>query len=155
MNQPKVALSPAVEMKLSPLIRQGKPACLTVLAIGSRAESGPSGTGKTLAAAVIARIGKPVVPVPASTFIGETEKNLNALIDRAERSGAVLLFDEADALFGKRGEAKASDDRYANLEVSYLLGLLGHRGIIAILIGLRAEQPRTLTGNRYTWVDIP
>lgn len=155
MNQPKVALSPAVEMKLSPLIRQGKPACPTILAIGTRAESGPSGTGKTLAAAVIARIGKPVIPVPASTYIGETEKNLNALIDRADRTGAILLFDEADALFGKRGEVKDSHDRYANQELSYLLSVLGHRGIIAILIGLRAEQPRTLTGNRYTWVDLP
>ena len=88
--------------------------------------SGPSGTGKTLAAEVVAgalqldlyRIDLSQV---VSKYIGETEKNLKRIFDAAEGGSAVLLFDEADALFGKRSEVKESHDRYANIEVSYLL----------------------------------
>ncbi|KFA94821.1 ATP-binding protein [Archangium violaceum] len=88
--------------------------------------SGPSGTGKTMAAEVLARrLGLELYRVDlsgvVSKYIGETEKNLRRVFDAAESGGAVLLFDEADALFGKRGEVKDSHDRYANLEVSYLL----------------------------------
>ncbi len=87
---------------------------------------GPSGTGKTMAAEVLAgeldldlfRIDLSQV---ISKFIGETEKNLSTIFDAAENAGAILLFDEADALFGKRSEVKDSHDRYANIEVSYLL----------------------------------
>ena len=88
--------------------------------------AGPSGTGKTLAAEVIAStLGLDLVVVDlsqvVSKYIGETEKNLRRVFDAAEDSAAVLLFDEADTLFGKRTEIRDSHDRYANLEVGYLL----------------------------------
>ncbi len=91
--------------------------------------SGPSGTGKTLAASIIAsEIGRPLYKVDlgrlVSKYIGETEKNLNSLFDTAECRDVVLLFDEADSLFGKRGDIKESKDRYSNLEVSHLLSRL-------------------------------
>jgi len=87
---------------------------------------GPSGTGKTMAAEVLARdLGLDLYRIDLSAiiskYIGETEKNLSRLFDAAEKNGAILLFDEADALFGKRSEVRDSHDRYANLEVSYLL----------------------------------
>ena len=87
---------------------------------------GDSGTGKTLAAEVMAgELGLSLVRVDLSAvvskYIGETEKNLRRVFDAAEQAGALLLFDEADALFGKRTEVKDSHDRYANIEVSYLL----------------------------------
>ena len=88
--------------------------------------AGDSGTGKTLAAEVLAGdLGLDLYRIDLSAvvskYIGETEKNLERLFKAAETSGAVLLFDEADALFGKRSEVKDSRDRYANIEVSYLL----------------------------------
>ncbi|MFI7128814.1 AAA family ATPase [Nonomuraea sp. NPDC050153] len=87
---------------------------------------GPSGTGKTLAAEVVAgAVGMDLMKVDLSTvvskYIGETEKHLGRLFDGAERSGSILFFDEADALFGKRSEVGDAHDRYANIEVSYLL----------------------------------
>jgi AAA+ superfamily predicted ATPase len=96
--------------------------------------SGASGTGKTLAAAVLAnelRLDLYHVDLSqvVSKYIGETEKNLRRVFDGAERGSAVLLFDEADALFGKRSEVRDSHDRYANIEVSYLLQRLeAYRG---------------------------
>jgi hypothetical protein len=88
--------------------------------------SGPPGTGKTMVAALIARdLGLELYQVDlakvVSKWIGETEQHLAALFDAAEAGHAILLFDEADALFGKRTEVKSSNDRYANLETSYLL----------------------------------
>ena len=88
--------------------------------------SGPSGTGKTLAAEVLAHtlqldLYRIDLASVVSKYIGETEKNLARVFDAAEAGGAILLFDEADALFGKRSEIKDSHDRYANLEISYLL----------------------------------
>jgi broad-specificity NMP kinase len=88
--------------------------------------SGPPGTGKTMVAALIARdLGLDLFQVDlgkvVSKWIGETEKNLGALFDAAETGHAILLFDEADALFGKRTDVKSSNDRYANLETNYLL----------------------------------
>ncbi|MDM0076884.1 ATP-binding protein [Variovorax sp. J2P1-59] len=88
--------------------------------------SGPSGTGKTMAAQAIAQtLGVEAFVVDlsriVSKYIGETEKHLDAVFDDAERAGAVLLFDEADALFGKRSEVRDAHDRYANIEVAYLL----------------------------------
>jgi len=88
--------------------------------------SGPPGTGKTMLASLIARdLGLELYQVDlgrvVSKWIGETEKNLGALFDAAEAGHAVLLFDEADALFGKRTEVKSSNDRHANLETNYLL----------------------------------
>lgn len=88
--------------------------------------AGPSGTGKTLAGQVLAReldldLYQVDLAAVASKYIGEAEKNLSRVFDAAEEGGAVLFFDEADALFGKRSEVKDSHDRYANIEVSYLL----------------------------------
>jgi len=68
-----------------------------------------------------------------SKYIGETEKNLRRVFDAAEESGAILLFDEADALFGKRSEVKDSHDRYANIEISYLLQRMEAYSGLAIL----------------------
>jgi len=100
--------------------------------------AGESGTGKTMAAEVLAgvlnldlfRIDLSSV---VSKYIGETEKNLRRIFDAAEGVGAILLFDEADALFGKRSEVKDSHDRYANLEVSYLLQRMEEYSGLAIL----------------------
>jgi hypothetical protein len=100
--------------------------------------SGSSGTGKTMAAEILAselaldlyRIDLSCV---VSKYIGETEKNLRKIFDAAEESGAILLFDEADALFGKRSEVRDSHDRYANLEISYLLQRIDTYRGVAIL----------------------
>ena len=88
--------------------------------------SGDSGTGKTTAAEIIAKeLHLDCYRIDLSNtinkYVGETEKNLSRIFDAAQTAGAVLLFDEADALFGKRGEVKEARDRYANQEVSYLL----------------------------------
>lgn len=88
--------------------------------------AGASGTGKTLAAEVLAHelhldLYRIDLSSVISKYIGETEKNLRRVFDAAEEGGVILLFDEADALFGKRSDVKDSHDRYANIEVSYLL----------------------------------
>jgi len=100
--------------------------------------SGPSGTGKTMAAGVLAsELDRDLYQIDLATvtskYIGETEKHLRRIFDIAERSGAILLFDEADALFGKRSQVRDSHDRYANLEVSYLLQRMESYSGIAIL----------------------
>jgi SpoVK/Ycf46/Vps4 family AAA+-type ATPase len=87
---------------------------------------GPSGTGKTMAAEVIAgELGLDLYKIDlsgmVSKYIGETEKNLSAIFQEAAQSNAILFFDEADAIFGKRSEVKDAHDRYANIEVNYLL----------------------------------
>ena len=100
--------------------------------------SGESGTGKTMAAEVLAnhlRLGLYRVDLSAtvSKYIGQTEKNLRRLFDAAEDGGAILFFDEADALFGKRSEVRDSHDRYANIEVNYLLQRMESYSGLAIL----------------------
>ena len=100
--------------------------------------SGPSGTGKTLAAEVIAReLGVDLHTVDLATvvdkYIGETEKNLDRIFDEAEQVNTVLFFDEADALFGKRSEVRDARDRYANVEVAYLLQRMERFDGLAIL----------------------
>jgi hypothetical protein len=100
--------------------------------------AGDPGTGKTMAAEVIAdqlRLNLYRIDLSAvvSKYIGETEKNLRRLFDAAEDGGAILFFDEADALFGKRSEVKDSHDRYANIEVNYLLQRMESYGGLAIL----------------------
>ena len=109
--------------------------------------SGPPGTGKTMAAGLIAReLGSSSIRSTSakivSKWIGETEKNLAALFDAAEAGHAILLFDEADALFGKRTDVKSSNDRHANQEVNFLLQR--HRGYQGICI---------LTTNHETAID--
>ena len=106
--------------------------------------SGESGTGKTMAAEILAnqlRLNLYRIDLSAvvSKYIGETEKNLRQLFDAAEDGGAVLFFDEADALFGKRSEVRDSHDRYANIEVSYLLQRLeAFQGLAVLATNLQA-----------------
>jgi ATP-dependent 26S proteasome regulatory subunit len=100
--------------------------------------TGSSGTGKTMASEVLANelnldLYRIDLSQVVSKYIGETEKNLRRVFDVAERGGAVLLFDEADALFGKRSEVKDSHDRHANIEVSYLLQRMEEYSGLAIL----------------------
>jgi SpoVK/Ycf46/Vps4 family AAA+-type ATPase len=100
--------------------------------------AGPSGTGKTLAASVIAcELGLALYRVDlarvVSKYIGETERNLEAVFSAAESTDVVLLFDEADALFGRRSEVSDAHDRYANLEVAYLLQRMETYDGVAIL----------------------
>lgn len=105
--------------------------------------SGPSGTGKTMAAEVLARdldldLYRIDLSAVVSKYIGETEKNLRRIFDAAEESGAILLFDEADALFGKRSEVNDSHDRYANIEVGYLLQRMeAYRGLAVLTTNLK------------------
>ena len=97
--------------------------------------AGPSGTGKTMAAEVLANelrldLYRIDLSQVVSKYIGETEKNLRRVFDSAEEGASILLFDEADALFGKRSEVRDSHDRYANIEVSYLLQRMeAYRGL--------------------------
>ena len=106
--------------------------------------AGSSGTGKTMAAEVLANdlrldLYRIDLSQVVSKYIGETEKNLRRVFDAAEDGGAVLLFDEADALFGKRSEVKDSHDRYANIEVSYLLQRMEtYRGLAILTTNLKS-----------------
>jgi hypothetical protein len=105
--------------------------------------AGPSGTGKTLAAEVVANslaldLYRVDLSQVVSKYIGETEKNLRQIFEAAGDSGAVLLFDEADALFGKRSEVRDSHDRYANVEISYLLQAIdSYRGLALLTTNMR------------------
>ena len=118
--------------------------------------AGPSGTGKTMAAEVLARdlrldLYRIDLSQVVSKYIGETEKNLRRLFDAAEQGGAVLLFDEADALFGKRTEVKDSHDRFANIEVSYLLQRMeAYRGLAILTTNFKnALDPAFLRRIRF------
>jgi hypothetical protein len=110
--------------------------------------SGPSGTGKTMAAEVLANeldldLYRIDLSQVVSKYIGETEKNLRRVFDAAENAGAILLFDEADALFGKRSEVKDSHDRYANIEIGYLLQRMEeYRGIAILTTNLKDALDR-------------
>jgi hypothetical protein len=123
--------------------------------------SGPSGTGKTLAAEVLAgeldldlyRIDLSSV---VSKYIGETEKNLKQVFDAAETGGILLLFDEADALFGKRGEVKDSHDRYANIEVSYLLQRMeSFQGLAILTTNLKSSLDKAFQRRLRFTIDFP
>jgi SpoVK/Ycf46/Vps4 family AAA+-type ATPase len=123
--------------------------------------AGPSGAGKTMAAEVLARdlqldLYRIDLSSVISKYIGETEKNLRRVFEGAEQSGAVLLFDEADALFGKRSEVKDSLDRYANIEVSYLLQQMeAYRGLAILTTNLKtALDPAFLRRLRFV-VQFP
>ncbi|MBX6323218.1 MAG: ATP-binding protein, partial [Rhodospirillaceae bacterium] len=107
--------------------------------------AGPSGTGKTMAAEVLAaRLAMPMYRIDLSQvvnkYIGETEKNLKRLFDMADVADAILFFDEADALFGRRTEVRDAHDRYANLEVSYLLERMERFKGLAILATNRRKD---------------
>lgn len=123
--------------------------------------AGPSGTGKTLAAEVIAAdLGLDLVQIDlsqvVSKYIGESEKHLGRLFDAAEGGGAVLLFDEADALFGKRSEVRDSHDRYANLEVGYLLQRMeDFRGLAILTTNARSSLDQAFNRRLSTIVTFP
>ncbi|MFE4537258.1 ATP-binding protein [Streptomyces scopuliridis] len=123
--------------------------------------AGGSGTGKTLAAEVMAReLGLDLFIIDlsqvVSKYIGETEKNLRRVFDAAERGGALLLFDEADALFGKRSEVKDSHDRYANLEVSYLLMRMeAYRGLAILTTNMKQALDTAFMRRIRFVVDFP
>jgi len=110
--------------------------------------AGPSGTGKTMAAEVIAnalRLNLYRIDLSAvvNKYIGETEKNLRRLFDAAEEGSALLFFDEADALFGKRSEVKDSHDRYANIEIAYLLQRIeAYRGLAILTTNMKTALDR-------------
>jgi len=123
--------------------------------------SGASGTGKTMAAEVLAnelRLDLYQIDLSAvmSKYIGETEKNLRRIFDTAEESGAILLFDEADALFGKRSDVKDSHDRHANIEVSYLLQRMeSYRGLAILTSNMKdVLDPAFMRRIRFI-VDFP
>ena len=123
--------------------------------------AGPSGTGKTMAAEVLAndlRLDLYSIDLSqlVSKYIGETEKNLRRVFDAAEASGAILLFDEADALFGKRTEVKDSHDRYANIEVSYLLQRMeAYRGLAILTTNHRSSLDQAFLRRLRFVVQFP
>lgn len=123
--------------------------------------AGPSGTGKTMAAEVLARelrldLYRIDLSQVVSKYIGETEKNLRRIFEAAEASGALLLFDEADALFGKRSEVKDSHDRYANVEVSYLLQRMeAYRGLAILTTNLKGSLDSAFLRRLRFVVDFP
>lgn len=119
--------------------------------------AGESGTGKTLAAEVIARelklnLYRIDLSQVVSKYIGETEKNLRKLFDAAEDGGTILFFDEADALFGKRSEVKDSHDRYANIEINYLLQRMEAYHGLAILATNRKSALDTAFMRRLRFI---
>ena len=122
---------------------------------------GPSGTGKTLAVGWMAtRLGLPLYRVDlasvTSKYIGETEKNLAQLFARAEHSEVVLLFDEADSLFGKRTDVKDSNDRFANAQTNYLLSRIeSYEGIAILTSNSRARFDSAFTRRLDAIVDFP
>jgi hypothetical protein len=123
--------------------------------------AGPPGTGKTMAAEVIAAelsldLYKIDLSTVVSKYIGETEKNLERIFSEAEASNAILFFDEADALFGKRSEVRDSHDRYANIEVSYLLQRMeAYDGVSVLATNLRANLDEAFTRRLQFAVDFP
>jgi hypothetical protein len=123
--------------------------------------AGAPGTGKTMAAQVLARelgldLFRADLSRVMSKYIGETEKNLSRLFDDAAASGAVLFFDEADALFGKRSEVKDAHDRYANLEIGYLLQRMEeHEGISLLATNRVGDLDEAFTRRFHFILDFP
>lgn len=123
--------------------------------------AGPPGTGKTMAAEAIAHelqldLYKIDLSQVVSKYIGETEKNLERIFTTAENANAILLFDEADAIFGKRSEVKDAHDRYANLEVAYLLQKMEeYEGISILTSNLRQNMDDAFTRRIRFIVEFP
>jgi hypothetical protein len=122
--------------------------------------SGPSGTGKTMAGQIIARdLGLDLLQVDlsktVSKYIGDTEKNLDRVFEAAESSGSVLLFDEADAIFGRRTEIKDAHDRHANVEVAYLLQRLeSFQGLTILTTNLKQNIDSAFTRRLRFIIDF-
>jgi SpoVK/Ycf46/Vps4 family AAA+-type ATPase len=149
---------------------RGRPLVLEEWGVGQKLASsagitvlfaGPPGTGKTMAAEIIAReLGLDLYKIDLSTivskYIGETEKNLEKIFEEAQSSNAILFFDEADAIFGKRSEVKDAHDRYANIEVSYLLQRMeAYDGVTILATNLRANLDEAFTRRLQFAVDFP
>ncbi len=123
--------------------------------------SGDSGTGKTMAAEVIAHeldldLFRIDLSMVVSKYIGETEKNLRRIFDAAEDGGSILLFDEADALFGKRSEVRDSHDRYANIEVGYLLQRMeAYRGLAILTTNMKDSLDKAFLRRIRFVVNFP
>jgi ATP-dependent 26S proteasome regulatory subunit len=123
--------------------------------------AGPSGTGKTLAAEIMAtELGLELYKIDLSSmvskYIGETEKNLSHIFSEAENSNAILFFDEADALFGKRTEVRDSHDRYANIEVNYLLQKVEeYDGVVILATNFRRNMDDAFLRRMHFTVEFP
>lgn len=123
--------------------------------------AGPSGTGKTMAAEVIAGeleldLYKIDLSGVVSKYIGETEKNLERIFGQAQDSNAILFFDEADALFGKRSETKDAHDRYANIEISYLLQKIEeYDGVVILTSNLRQNLDEAFLRRLQFAIEFP
>jgi len=123
--------------------------------------SGPSGTGKTMAAGILAHeLGLDLYKIDlsrvVSKYIGETEKNLDRIFQQAEDSNAMLFFDEADALFGKRSAIKDAHDRYANIEIAYLLQKMEERlGVTILATNLKTNMDDAFVRRIRYCVDFP
>lgn len=123
--------------------------------------SGPPGTGKTLAAQIIAnQLGIDLYRIDLSNvvskYVGETEKNLERIFTEAAESNAILFFDEADAIFGKRSEVKDAHDRYANIEVGYLLQRMeNYDGVAILATNLRANLDEAFTRRLQFIINFP
>lgn len=123
--------------------------------------TGPPGTGKTMAAEVVARdlalsLYKIDLSQTVSKYIGETEKNLSRVFDQASEAHAILFFDEADALLGKRSEVKDAHDRYANTEVAYLLQKIEeYEGLSILATNLRQNMDEAFTRRMRFIVEFP
>ncbi|MEO6775815.1 MAG: ATP-binding protein [Kofleriaceae bacterium] len=123
--------------------------------------AGSSGTGKTMSAAVIAReIGLELYRIElasvVSKYIGETEKNLHRIFDAARRANVILFFDEADAMLGRRSEVKDAHDRYANIEVAYLLQKMEeHDGVIILASNLAKNMDQAFSRRMHYVVEFP
>jgi hypothetical protein len=123
--------------------------------------AGPSGTGKTFAATVIGamlgwRVYRVDLGILVSKWLGETEKNINRLFDAANGRDMILVFDEADALFGKRGQIREARDRYANMEVSHLLSRLElHRGPAVLTTNMREHLDPAFARRMHVVLEFP
>lgn len=123
--------------------------------------AGPSGTGKTMAAQVIARdleldLFKIDLSTIVSKYVGETEKNLERIFGAARNSNAILLFDEADALFGKRSEVRDAHDRYANVEISYLLQKMDeYDGLVILTSNLSKNMDEAFVRRMHFTIEFP
>ncbi len=123
--------------------------------------TGSSGTGKTMAAELLAReqgvdLYKIDLSNVVSKYVGETEKNLSSIFAQAENANAILLFDEADALFGKRGEVRDARDRWANLEVNYLLQRIEeYSGVVILTSNLRQNIDEAFVRRFQVIVEFP
>jgi SpoVK/Ycf46/Vps4 family AAA+-type ATPase len=123
--------------------------------------AGPSGTGKTMAAEIMANeLGLDLYRIDLATvvskYIGETEKNLDKIFTEAADSNSILFFDEADAIFGKRSEVRDSHDRYANIEIAYLLQKMEeYQGIVILATNLRKNLDEAFARRMHFAVEFP